>query len=64
MKWWKPSGVGGFEYGAWLVQKDWASGLWDIYRDGKFMASGFSDAQKAVDMAEKLMGATIVEVKG
>jgi len=52
--WWKPAGLGAFEYGPWRVQKDWATGLWDIYRDGKLMGANWDDAVEAMKQAERM----------
>lgn len=53
--WWKPSGVGAFEHGGWRVQKDWASGLWDIYRDGALVGTNRDSADEAIKEAERMM---------
>jgi hypothetical protein len=38
------------------VQKDWATGLWDIYRDGQLVATNKDDAPAAIAEAEMLAG--------
>ncbi len=52
--WWKPAGPGAFEYGAWRVQRDFKTGLWDIYRDGQLVGTNREGAVEAMDEAEKL----------
>lgn len=54
MKYWKPSGVAVFELGSWRVQKDWSTGLWDIYRDGAPVKSNLDDAVEAIAEAERM----------
>jgi len=53
--WWKPAGVGAFEHEGWRVQKDWASGLWDIYRDGAIVGTNRDSAEEAINEAERMM---------
>lgn len=53
-RWWKPAGPGAFEYGQWRVQKDWATGLWDLYRDGELQKQNLDGAVEAMEEAEKL----------
>lgn len=53
MKYWKPAGPGAFELGPWRVQKDWATGLWDIYRDGQLVATNRDSAVEAMTEAEE-----------
>lgn len=54
MKYWKPAGPGAFELGPWRVQKDWVTGLWDIYRDGELVATNRDDAPTAMAEAERM----------
>lgn len=53
MKYWKPCGPGAFELGPWRVQKDWATGLWDMYRDGTPVKCNFDSAVEAMTEAER-----------
>ena len=52
--WWKPAGVGAFELGAYRVQKDWATNLWDIYHEGQPVKCNLDGAVEAMEEAEKL----------
>ncbi len=54
MKFWKPEGPGRFRLGEWLVIKDWATGLWDLYRGGTLVETNFGDAPAAMKRAEEL----------
>ncbi len=54
MKYWKPAGAGAFELGEWRVQKDWATSLWDIYRDGKLVGANWDDAPEAMAETERM----------
>jgi len=54
MKFWNRSGDA-FELNGWRVQKDWASGLWDIYRDGAVVGANWDSADEAIKEAERMM---------
>lgn len=54
MKFWKPAGPAAFELGQWRVQKDWATGLWDLYRDGQLVGANRDSAVEAMNEAERM----------
>lgn len=53
--WWKPAGPAAFERDGWRVQKDWATGLWDIYKDDALKKQDFEGAPEAIEEAERMM---------
>lgn len=54
MKYWKPAGPGAFEHCEWRVQKDWATGLWDIYHEGQLQKQNLDSAPEAIAEAERM----------
>ncbi len=40
--------------GSWPVQKDWATGLWDIYHDGVIQKQNLDSAVEAMNEAERM----------
>jgi hypothetical protein len=55
VRYWKPAGPGAFEFGERRVQKDWATGLWDIYLAGQLVQQNLADAATAIEESERLM---------
>ena len=55
MKYWKPAGLAALEYTEWRIQRDWATGNWDIYHDGAIVAEGIEQKTDAIAEAERMM---------